>query len=233
MLPELVAALMLEPGAEDGRHRLEALQPHLAPVFARDERVGRPPHDREIGRAPFQIAGEMGAAHVVHVVGIAVVGRAIGDDGLERRGPAGRDLERVEAAPGDAHHADGAAAPGLLREPGDRLDRVVLFLLQIFVEHHPFGIAGAADIEPHAGIAVGRDIGMRVVVPVARAVAPAIGDIFEDRRHGLALGILRHPDARREPGAVRHRDPHRLDMADSGSQRSVIHGRLLDECRIR
>ena len=34
-----------------------------------------------------------------------------------------RDLQRVEAAPGDAHHADLAAAPGLRRDPGDDVDR--------------------------------------------------------------------------------------------------------------
>ena len=49
--------------------------------------------------------GEQAAAHVVDVVGVAVVGRAVGDDRLQRGRAAGGDLERVEAAPGDPEHA--------------------------------------------------------------------------------------------------------------------------------
>ena len=67
------------------------------------------------------------------VVGIAVVGRAERDHRLQLRRPARGDLQPVEAAPGDADHADAAGAPGLAREPGDDLEGVVLLLLQIFV----------------------------------------------------------------------------------------------------
>ena len=49
-------------------------------------------------------------------------------DGFQCRRPARRDLQSIEAAPGDADHADRAGAPGLGREPGDDLERVVLLL---------------------------------------------------------------------------------------------------------
>ena len=58
---------------------------------------------------------EQAAALVVDVVGIAVDGRAERDDRLQRRRLLGRHLQAVEAAPGDAHHADLAGAPGLRR----------------------------------------------------------------------------------------------------------------------
>ena len=77
-----------------------------------------------------------------------------------QRPPRG-DLQAVEAAPRDTDHADRAAAPGLLGEPFDDLERVVLFLLEIFVEHQPVGLAVAAHVDAHAGIAVAGDIGMR------------------------------------------------------------------------
>ena len=106
----------------------------------------------------------MAAAHEMHVVGIAVVGRADGDDGLEGRRPARGDLQPVEAAPGDSNHPDLAVAPCLRREPGDGLDGVVLLLLGIFVVDHPLGIAAAADVEAQARIAMARDIGMGQLV---------------------------------------------------------------------
>ena len=101
----------------------------------------------------------------MHVVGIAVDGGGDGDHGLQGRRLARRHLQPVEAAPGDADHADAAAAPGLGREPGDDLDGVVLLLLQIFVPQQPVEIAAAGDIDPGAGIALGGDPGMGLLVP--------------------------------------------------------------------
>ena len=84
---------------------------------------------------------EHAAADVVHVVGVAVVAGAHRDDGLQRRRAARGDLQAVEAAPGDAEHADRAAAPRLRGQPGDDLDRVLLLLGQVLVLDDPVGVA--------------------------------------------------------------------------------------------
>ena len=50
------------------------------------------------------------------------------------------------------------------------------------------------------------EIGMGQAVARGRAVTLAIGQVLEDDRHGIVLGILRQPDARRQAAAVRHDD---------------------------
>ncbi len=117
-------------------------------------------HVGEEEARPAEAGVELGAAHVMHVVAIAVVGRAQRDDRLERRWPARRDLQRVEAAPRDAEHADHARAPWLGRQPGDDLERVVLLLLAVLVGQHTVGLAAAADVDAHRGIAVSSEIGV-------------------------------------------------------------------------
>ena len=114
----------------------------------------------------------------------------------------------VEAAPGNAHHADLAAAPGLRSRPGDDVAGVLQFLLGVFVLHQPVGIAVAAHVDAQAGIAVAGEIRMGQRVARRRAVALAVGQVLEDRRHRILVGIGRHPDPRRQPAAVRHDDAH-------------------------
>ena len=99
---------------------LHPLEPHVAPAVADGRRVGRP-RQPNIDAAHSSMSRVHAAAVVVHVVGVAVVGRAEGDDRLQRRRPAGGDLQAVEPAPRDADHADLAAAPRLLGEPRDHL----------------------------------------------------------------------------------------------------------------
>ena len=204
VLPERVAPLMPQPVLDQERAVLEALEPHLPPALADQRRVRRARGIGEHHRRPGEVIGQQAAAHVVDVVGVAVVGRAQRDDRLQRRRPPRRDLERVEAAPADAHHADRAGAPGLRREPGDHLERVVLLLPGVLVLHQPVGIAVAAHVDPHAGIAVAGEIGMGQLVALDRAVALAIGQILEDRRHRVAA---RHPPAARSapPAGSRRR----------------------------
>ena len=144
----------------------------------------------------------------MHVVGIAVVGGAQRHHRLQRRRAAGGDLQAVETAPGNAHHADAAGAPGLRRQPRDHLQRVVLLLLQILVEHQPIGIPSAAHVHAHAGIAVPGQVRMRQIVALGGPVAAAIRQVFQDRRHRLA--ILRPPDAGGKARAIRKGDPNRI-----------------------
>jgi flavin-binding protein dodecin len=61
---------------------------------------------------------------------------------------------------------------------------------------------------------------MRERVPLGGEVAPAIGEVLEDRRHRPDLGVHGQPDARREAGPVLERDPdgiEALDGAGAGS----------------
>ena len=87
-------------------------------------------------------------------------------------------------------------------KPVDHFERVVLLLLGIFIMHQSFGIAIAAHVDAHRGIAMAGEIRMSELIAHDRPVALAIGEIFEDRRHRLLFGILRQPDARGE--ASRH-----------------------------
>ena len=166
---------------------------------------------------------EQAAAHVVAVVGIAVVGRAGGDDRLQRRRPVARDLQRVEAAPGDAHHADRAAAPGLRGEPGDHLDGVGLLLRQIFVGEQAVGIAGAAHVDAHGRHSRGRRnrhaSGGRAA-PCRRGADRA--DIRGSPAPDRSLGVLRQPDRRGKPRAVGKHDPFGRDGADAARETRFV-----------
>ncbi len=112
---------MPRPQRRPERHRRETLLPLRAPAFADEGGIGGARLIDQHDAAPPEIVVDDAAAHVVHVVGIAVVGRAHGEDRLERRRAQRRDLQRVEAAPRLAHEPDRAGAPALPRDPGDDL----------------------------------------------------------------------------------------------------------------
>ena len=171
----------------------------------------------EHDRAPPQIVVEQQPAHIVDIVAIAVVGGIGGNDRLQRRRTAGGYLQPVEPTPALAHHADIAVAPGLLRDPRDDLDRVVLFLLDIFVGHVAVGFAGSAHVHADGGVAVFSEIAMHGLVAAARAVALAIRNIFEHGGNRILFGALRQPEARTKARSVAHGDPQMLgDMYGHG-----------------
>ena len=160
VLPVAVAALVGEPDGERQRELVQPLLPLPAPVGAGDLRIRRPVKPSEERRAPVEGVVEETPAHVVHVVGVAVVRRAVRDDRGQRGRPQGRDLEGVEPTPGAADHADLARAPGLRRDPRDQLLAVVELLRRVLVVHQPVGIAGAAHVDAEARVAVaGRSSG--------------------------------------------------------------------------
>ena len=169
-------------------HRLEPVQPlepRVAPAVADRRGVGRHRAQREHRRRPLEhVDAEHAAAGVVDVVGVAVVARAHRDDRLQRRRPARRDLQAVEPAPRDAEHPDLAAAPLLLGEPGDHLQRVVLLLREVLVVEQPVRVAAAAEVDAHARVAVVGEV--RVVALVARGerVALAVREVLEDAGTG-------------------------------------------------
>lgn len=139
---------------------------------------------------------------MVNVVGVAVVGEAESDHRLELGRAQGRHLQAVEASPGDAHHAHLAAAPGLRLQPVEDRQGVLELLGQVLIDEHPVGLTGAANVDPHPGIAVPRPVGVHLDIALGGEVALAIGQVFENRRHGMQLGVHRAPDARRQSGAV-------------------------------
>ena len=232
MPPEFIAALVVQPIEYPRTGVLEPLEPDVAPGLADHLRVGRTRVEAEHGRGPFQVLGDQAAAHVMDIVGIAVVGRAHGDDRLEGRRMQGRDLQAVEAAPGNPGHADMTGTPGLGSQPGDHGGAVIELLLEIFTLEQALGIAGAANIDPHAGIALAGHILVHGGVADAGKVAPPVRQMLKDRRHRVGLGVLGQPDARRQPAAVGHFDPGGLDMADlAWVVGDVLHGLLFYELR--
>ncbi len=223
MLPERIAALVLQPLGREQRQVVDAMLPHVAPALADHLRVGRQAAVVEERRAPGEIVVDHAAAEIMRIAGIAVVGGAGGDDGLQRGRPARRDLQAVEAAPGDADHADIAAAPGLLGQPGDDLQRIVLLALHILVFDQALGIAGAGNVDPRRGIAVGREPHMLAVVAQPRSVAAAIGQVFEDAGDRVLRGILRQEQARRQLSAAADRNPGQLDILDLVAEELALH----------
>ena len=213
-----VAMRMLQPALEEQRQPAQPLEPQRPPAVADQRGIGRMAHVGEEEARPAEAGVELGAAHVMHVVAIAIVGRAQRDDRLERRRPARRDLQRVEATPRDAEHADCAAAPRLGRQPGDDLERVVLLLPAVLVGQHAVGLARAADVDAHGGVAVAGEVRMGERVPLRRPVALAVGQILEQGGDGGALRVLRQPQPRGEAGAVGERDPGVLDLADAAGE---------------
>ncbi len=229
MLVEGVAALVPEPLQEPEAGLLQPPQPHLPPSLADHRRVRRRGVDGEDGRAPAELVAEQAAAHEMDVVGVAVVGGRDGDDSLQRRRPPRRHLQAVEAAPGDADHAHGAAAPGLGRDPGDDLQGVVLLLLQILAQQQALAVAAAAHVDADGGIAMAGEIGMGERIALRRAVAPAVGEVFQDRGHRIGLGVHGPPDTRGQLRSVRERDGHiveHLDLACKAFDGTHVHSRI-------
>ena len=69
----------------------------------------------------------------MHIVAVAIIGRANRYDRLQSRRASSRDLKGVESTPGDSHHSDRASAPGLRGKPRYDFERVILFLLRVLV----------------------------------------------------------------------------------------------------
>ena len=190
MLPVVVPVLVVQPGFRQQRHVVEPVLPHLAPAFAHQRRVGHGGGKAQHGRRPAEILQQHVAALVVDVVGVAIVGGAQRDDRLERLRPERRHLQPVEAAPGDAHHAELAVAPGLAGDPVDHFQRVGLLLRGVLVEHQAIGFAVATHVDAHAGVAVTGKVGVGQLVANRRAIPLAIGQVFENRRDRIRLGIF-------------------------------------------
>ena len=81
-------------------------------------------------------------------------------------------------------------------------------------QQHAVGFAAAAHVDAHRRHSRGRrSRDASAASRGGRAVALAIGQVFEDRRHRVGLGVLGQPDPRRQPAAVPERDEDVLDLA--------------------
>jgi hypothetical protein len=150
----------------------------------------------------------------MRIVRVAIVGRADGHDRFERRRAARRDLKSVEPTPGDSHHPDRAAAPGLGHQPRDHLHAIVLLLLSVLVEQQTARLAAAPNVDANARVAVAGQIGVSQCVSFVGPVALAVGEILQDRRNRLLLGIVRQPDAGRQRRTVFQQYQRVLDFTD-------------------
>ena len=116
------------------------------------------------------------------VVSVSIVGETNRNDRLECGRTPRRDLQRVEPTPGFADDRDGAVAPVLRRDPRDRLQRVVLLELQIFVFEPAVRIPGAANVDAHRRVTVRGKIAVHRLVTSARPIPFAVRDICKHRR---------------------------------------------------
>src|SRR3546814_11091130 len=62
------------------------------------------------------------------------------------------------------------------------------------------------DVHPHTGVAPRGGQGMHALVARRGRVALAVGDVFQDGRDGVLLGILRQPAESSQTASVRHSD---------------------------
>ena len=164
------------------------------------------------------VEAEDAAAAVVDVVRVAIVGRAERHDRAEPGRATRGDLERVEAAPRDAPHAELARAPRLLGDPGEDLERVVLLLQGVLVGEHAVGLAGPAHVHPHGRVAVACEVRLALGVAEDRPVGLAVGEVLEHGGHRVVLGVLRQPDPRGEPRPVGQVEPGVLDLPNAAGE---------------
>ena len=213
--PVRPVGLLLEPAQEPGLGAFDPAQPLVPPALAVD-RGGRREDvaGRHVDLPVDEVERLEHAAHVVDVVGVAVVRGVDRDDRPERGRALHRDLERVEASPGGAVHPDASRRPLLGSEPGDRLDEVGLLLRRVLVDGDPLGGARAAEVDPaDREPALLADPSVLLVVGRRQVVHPVGERLDHDRRRER----LREEEPRRQPHAVRHRDPHV----------AVLHGAIL------
>ncbi len=140
------------------------------------------------------------------------------------------DLQAIEPSPAFAHHADIAAAPALLCDPRQDLERVILFLRQIFIGHMTVRFAGAARVYPDGCIPVFSKIAVHRLISHACAVPLAIRNILQNSRDWRIARTFGQPDTSPQTTAVRQGDPdmfyyfscHHFYLYDCGNFRRTL-----------
>ena len=214
MLPEVVAALMLQPLLHEERLVLQPLHPHLFPAIADQVGIGRARLVGQHGGCPGKLGRQMAAVLVMDIVIVAIDGRGNRNHRLQRRRIEGGHLQAIEPAPGNPHHPDRAVRPGLRGDPGNQLAAVRQLQLRIFPIDNAIGFTGTTDVDAHPGNAGGGKDRIGGFIPRARPVALAVGEKFENSRHRICFGIVRQPDTGGKPGAIGQRDPVVFDCCE-------------------
>src|SRR5215471_7452635 len=122
------------------------------------------------------------------VIGVTVVRGSNRDNRLEFRRSSRGDLKGVKAAPRNSHHANIAGTPGLVGDPRQHLDAVILLFLRIFVVEDSFRLARAAEVDSDRGITKARKIWMHHLVHSPIEIPLPIRDCLEDRWNGSVIG---------------------------------------------
>ena len=137
-------------------------------------------------------------------------------------------LQRGHPAPRYPHHPDRAVTPGLPGEPGDHFLCVALLDFEVLVHLHSVGVAGAAHVDAHAGVALSRKPEVVHVVARRSGITLAVGDVLENRRNGALRGRRRQPQLGGEAAAIGKRNPHVLNDANRRRRALVwiAHGRM-------
>ena len=206
VLPVIVPQLMLHPFRRQKRRVLQPLQPHLAPALPHDLGVRRQGKPAQHGCRPAGIFAQHQAALVMDVVRITVRGGTDADHRLQRLRRQRGDLQSVEPAPADSHHAHAAAAPALRGQPVDHRHTIGQFLFGILVVKQSLAVTATAHVNPYAGVSMPGQIGMGQRIAHRRAVALAIGQVFQDRWH--RTGTYGPPYPRRQIHTVGHGNGH-------------------------
>ena len=205
MAPVRPVVLLLEPAEEPRLGAVDSTTPFVAPAVAVHRGNGRKDvAGGHVDHPVDEVERLEDAAHVVDVVGVAVVRGVDGHDRVERRRALHRDLQGVEATPGRAVHPDLPGAPVLLGEPCDHLADVGLLLRVVLVERDSLRRPRPAEVEPADGEAA--LLAEPLVLPRVRGgeVVHAVRNRVEDDRRGQ---LVRKEETRGEPRPVFHRDP--------------------------
>ena len=230
MPPVGIVVRVTHPDELPGLMLIDAAQPLRAPVMTfgmiRGPDLG---HGREcahgchVGAVVDLIDPLEGTAHVVDVVGVAIIGRVDRDDRPQMRWTLASELEGVESAVRRAKHADVAVAPRLRSQPGNRLGEIALLCLRVFVRRAPTTAARATHVDARDREAEVIAEALILRAPAGSHVVLAIGQRLEDAGSRRGVGDEER-DAQMLP--VRQRDgraDHRSNPRTSsmGRARSV------------
>ena len=161
---------------------------------------------------------EQAAAHVVHVRRVAVVGGADGDHAAELGRAPRRDLQAVEAAPRLADDADRPVHHGCAASQSSTSSASSCSCGRYSSSRIPSESPEPRWSTRTAGVAVAGEPRVHERVARRRAVVLAVRDVLEDRGHGIGLGVLGQPDARRQACAVGERDERVRDRAHAARE---------------
>src|SRR5690606_21990307 len=133
---------------------------------------------------------------VVDVVIVAIDRRGDGNDRLEGGRLECSDLQRIEPAPGNSHHADAAIRPWLGGDPFDDLNRVGKLARGVLPVDNSLRLAAATNIDAHADDSCCREYWIGGFIARRGSVSLAIGEYLQNGRSRNGGRIVRHPDTR-------------------------------------